>query len=326
MNFLEHSSNFIISKDENIHTIIYKLKLYLRKCNEIENIENIEEEISLLCSEIKSFIFSVAFLKNEYLKKINEINNMFERNKDFFNRLNILFWKFSYLRKEPPSKEVDYRNATEPHITPYILLFYQLSVIMGNSNKDITDINRFVSSTSVFSFYFSNFLEHIYSIQQQEKYKRYLFKKISSLCFLFIKQPEYRTFQFIDFSILNFDDSLVSKEFFLFNNNFYKKWLLSAIKGTLIKFIDILKVHSFLILNSEKEKLPEGFIDEQISTELLSNKEKEVLNLIELSRKEISKKLGVSENTVQTHIENICIKTNIKGGKKELFKAKNKNK
>lgn len=314
---------FKICNDANEHTIIFELKKYLKKISELEKEDFTFDDVSLLCSEIKSFIFSVPFLKNELLKKAKKINEIIENenNDIFFRRIHKITQRLMNTRKNLTDEEKELFELYPILEKPKIFLLYSLIPIMGNPQQPIRAKNRFKSEKDITSFYLLNIAHYIYEhhknikVQDKTKVKKY----ISPLYFILVKHPLFRDFQYIDFFVFLNEEDRKETDITPLTDRFFTNWFLSAARGTIIKLIDLILVHSSMFLFQNEEETTEEQ-KERLLFDKYTEREKEIIRQLSLTRKEIAQELRISPYTVQEYIDRIAEKSGIKGGKKELMK------
>lgn len=318
---MENNENiFNICRETNLYTIIFELRKYLKKINELKEENLTYIDISILSSEIKSFIFSVPFLKNNFLKKVIKITEITEttannKNNVFFDDLKKRTNNFASIRKDITAQEKEFIEFYKAFTCPRIFMFLNLIPIMGEVDCPITAKNRFEIGKDIISFYMINL--HIYfykkNISNTKKLKKY-YSIMYSHC---INNPLYKDLQYIDFLVLMTDEAKNIIKEYPITEKFYITWLLSAIQGTIFKLIEIVSAYSSLLLYEDKEKITDEQLEQKVCKKY-TKRELDIINRLDFTNKEIAKELNISQSTVQTYIEQIAQKTGIQGGKKML--------
>lgn len=281
------------------------------------------EELDVLISEIKSYIFNDNDLKYEFNKRIE-----IYKTSDYYRHLDH-FGTIAYnavlntikQEKDTKEKEVVLKNLSIKckRTLPDVGYYYILAEIMHNSNNEIQSYN------SICEFYFENLLQYLkvyidknilnsdinaktnYLLQKIKQSHRILGKKVINN---------------IDFIALKFEDNVVYNRAAIITNEFYTVWIKSALLGVLHELQIFKKIQvedKEFKINIKKREIIENILNSKFNDDF---KEIiiEILKNPKISIPELSEIVFLSENTVKNRLRNIRNFFEIKNG--ELQKVK----
>lgn len=296
----------------NYYEILAKLRNYEYKILSINNQEISTWNIDILLLEIKAFIFSHEILKTAFKKRIQDFYNS-TKSENYKQRYTYVYNKI----KEIVTNKCKTKDRTIIYYEPY-----QPENCYEPFNAKVTnntnDTKYFIDAQS--EYYYPSLqadtIELTGIFPSEKAFNN--FKITTSL------ESFYSTLD-IQTAKIRIDENLFfipkDLEFYISSgdikcNGFCESFKLFFYATSICYVLQKLQEHIQGCIYEDEFKNFKNPKIINVENQELTQKEKEVMNNINFTTKEIANKLSISETTVQTHIKNIGEKTGIKGIKK----------
>ena len=228
----EKNNEFTISEDDNIHSVILKLKKFKYKTKEIINLEALD----LLVSEVKEFISKVQIIKKIYMDNVNVVKTYISNNRENLDRIaELLNQKISTETESKHTKIIGQNKQNGItisfivyHNLPIFYYFDCLKYVMGEQDYNIGfDINKIEVQIGIKNFYKENMKKYFSNIYTDIVEINKKIKDIYSIIFndVGIKKA-------IDYYVLELENYIVLDTVPLYGE-FLTKFLHSALYGML---------------------------------------------------------------------------------------------
>ena len=228
----EKSNKFTILEDNNIHTIILRLKEFKYKTKKITNLETLD----LLISEVKEFIYKIPTIQKIYGDNINVAKTYIENNKEELDKISeSLNQKISSETKDKHAETIEQYKQNEITITsivyhnlPIFYYFDCLKFVMGEQDYNIGfDINKIEVYCGVKNFYKKN-MEKYFSYKYTDILQ--INRKIKDIYSIIFNDVGIK--KVIDYYALELENYIVLDTVPLYGE-FLTKFLHSALYGML---------------------------------------------------------------------------------------------